>query len=303
MRVDEGRRWGAEILAAAGVVDPQRDVDLLLEEVLYRPWAHILAHPEGLLSPSEEDRFRELLSRRASREPMAYILGEKGFWGRNFAVGPGCLIPRDDTEALMETVLGVFPGGLFVDWGTGSGCLAATLALERPASRGVAVEASPRALVWARRNLRSLGVLGRVDLVHGKAPEDLSLAPGVVDLVVSNPPYIPSLRLAGLMPEVGRFEPAEALDGGDDGMDFYRMICPWASTVLKEGGYLAVEVGDEAQAAWLRDHGGASLRWQRFFYDLKGEVRGVVWKKTSPVAYNRPGSSSLRLQGAGESRT
>lgn len=286
MQVEEGRRWGAGVLREAGIHAPQRDVDLLLEEVLRCPPALLLAHPERELSSAEKERFCALVFRRCAREPLAYLLGRKGFWGRDFSVGPGCLVPRADTECLLETVLGVFSGGFFVDWGTGSGCIAATLALERPASRGMAVDASPRALAWAWKNFRDFGVLERIELVHTGAPADIPLEPDSVDLVVSNPPYIPSSRQASLMPEVREFEPPVALDGGPDGLDPYRTLLPWASVVLKAGGYLAVEVGDVAQTDWLREHTTPPLVWKNLFLDLAGDVRGAVWQKAPPVAYN-----------------
>ncbi len=286
MRVGEGRRWGADVLREAGVDAPQRDADLLLEEILRCPPSRILAHPELLLPFAAEELFRSLIFRRRDREPLAYLLGRRGFWGRDFSVGPGCLVPRADTESLLETVLGVFSGGFFVDWGTGSGCIAATLALERPESRGLAVDASPRALAWAWKNFRDFGILDRVELVHSDDLRTIPLASGSVDLVVSNPPYIPSSRRKDLMPEVGSFEPPEALDGGEDGLDPYRQLLPWAAAVLKEGGYLAVEVGDGVQATWLRHHGAPALVWQRNFWDLGGDVRGVVWQKAPGVAYN-----------------
>ncbi len=172
----------------------------------------------GEFSAEECARVEGVISRRESGEPLQYILGEADFYGRDFRVGPGVLIPRHDTETLIEAVklcFGREEAFTFLDWGTGSGCIAATILLEFPGSSGYVVEASAEAKCYALSNFKRLGVSERVTWCEG-FPE--------CDLTISNPPYIPSGEIAGLMREVRDFEPVSALDGGQDGMKFYREI-------------------------------------------------------------------------------
>ena len=195
-----------------------------------------------------------VISRRVSGEPLQYILGVADFYGRDFTVGPGVLIPRHDTETLIEGVKGCFARDeafRFLDWGTGSGCLAVTILLEFPNASGVAVDVSGEALSYASENAGRWGVCERLELgghVHGEFA-----------LIVSNPPYIPTGEIAGLQREVRDFEPALALDGGPDGMTCYREVYGLAMTRLKHGGYLVLEAGDLGQAGELCGLDGFTL--------------------------------------------
>lgn len=184
------------------------------------------------------------------REPMAYILGEREFWGLPFKVSPAVLVPRPDSETVVEAVLAVMPDKArawrILDLGVGSGCLLLTLLREYPQASGVGLDASPEALAVARQNAEALGVSDRVRLVSGdwrRADWARGLG-GRFDLVVSNPPYIESAAIEGLMPEVSRFEPKLALDGGRDGLDAYRLIAAAAPALVAAAGHVAVEVGD-----------------------------------------------------------
>jgi len=181
---------------------------------------------------------------------MAYILGEREFWGLTFKVTPAVLVPRPDSETLIEAALELLPDRTrrwrILDLGVGSGCLLLTLLREFPEAIGVGIDASPEALAVARDNAQSLGVAGRVTLVEDNWrqpgwPERLA---GPFDLVVSNPPYIEAAAIDGLMPEVAHFEPRLALDGGPDGLDAYRAIAAAAPKLVTRGGWLAVEVGE-----------------------------------------------------------
>ncbi len=185
---------------------------------------------------------------------MAYILGEREFWGLPFKVSPAVLVPRPDSETVIEAVLGLMPqrdrAWRILDLGTGSGCLLLTLLREYPQARGVGLDASPEALSMARENADTLGVSARVRLAAGdwrRAGWAGELG-GPFDLVVSNPPYIDSGAIDGLMPEVARHEPRLALDGGSDGLDAYRLIAAAAPALVAGGGHIVVEVG-EGQAA------------------------------------------------------
>jgi release factor glutamine methyltransferase len=192
---------------------------------------------------------RSLTARRVQREPMAYILGEREFWGLPFKVTPAVLVPRPDSETLIEAALSLLAdrqrAWRLLDLGLGSGCLLLTLLRELPQATGVGLEASAAALEVAQANAEALGVASRAALLQGdwSRPgwEEGLGAP--FDLVVSNPPYVETQALPHLMPEVSRYEPRRALDGGPDGLDAYRAIGAAARGLLAPAGHLLVEVG------------------------------------------------------------
>ena len=193
---------------------------------------------------------RSLTARRVRREPMAYILGEREFWGLPFKVTPAVLVPRPDSETVIEAVLALMPDRerrwRILDLGLGSGCLLLTLLREYPRAQGTGFDASPEALTVAQENAQVLGVADRARLLAGdwrKPGWESSLA-GPFDLVVSNPPYIQSAAIDRLMPEVSAFEPRLALDGGVDGLDAYRVIAGACPKLITPGGHLVVEIGE-----------------------------------------------------------
>lgn len=221
-------------LRASGVDNPRLDVRLLWE------------HAQSMSMSADEDveqLFESLLMRRRMREPLAYIVGCKEFWSLAFAVGPGVLVPRPETETVIEAALKAFPerGTALdiLDLGTGSGCLLAALLHEFPAARGLGIEESPAAFAYAKRNLASLGLAERARLDFG----DWAKTVGAYDLVVSNPPYVRSGDISSLAPEVAGFEPHEALDGGADGLNAYRALAPLVAEHLKPGGRVFLEIG------------------------------------------------------------
>jgi len=199
------------------------------------------------------EALRSLTARRIRREPMAYILGEREFWGLPFKVTPAVLVPRPDSETVIEAALAVMPDRTrpwhILDLGVGSGCLLLTLLHEYAGARGVGLEASPEALAVAQENAQRLGVADRTMLQAGDwhRPDWLDALGGPFDLVVSNPPYIERGAIDRLMPEVSSFEPRLALDGGPDGLDAYRAIATAGPKLVTAGGFLVVE-GGEGQA-------------------------------------------------------
>lgn len=228
------------------------------------------------------EKVRGLAARRMKREPMAYILGEREFWGLPFAVTPAVLVPRPDSETVIEAVLALMPDRgrpwRILDLGTGSGCLLLTLLHEYPVATGVGLDASPEALDVARRNARALGLVDRAILRPGdwRSPGWVDGIGGPFDLVVSNPPYIESDAIDGLMPEVGRHEPRLALDGGGDGLDAYRAITAAGPGLLAVGGYLVVEGGEgqvpEIEGLFVQAGLSPAGRWK----DLGGIERVVA---------------------------
>jgi release factor glutamine methyltransferase len=231
--------WTQEFFAKKGVDAPRLTAELLLAHALSCDRVRLYLDFEKPLAEAELSRFRELVRRRADGEPTAYLLGRKEFYGRPFRVDARVLVPRPETELVVEAALAALPdGGRALDLCTGSGCLAVSLALERAGTRVVATDLSRDALAVARENAAALGAVvefSEGDLwaaVHGEEP---------FDVIVSNPPYIPAKELAGLPREVRR-EPCIALDGGVDGLAVLRRIVAGAPTRLRPGGALCVEM-------------------------------------------------------------
>jgi release factor glutamine methyltransferase len=236
-------RWTAEYFAERGITGGRLDAELLLCEGLGFDRVGLYLNYDRPLTPGELKDFRDKVARRARREPLQYILGEAEFWSLPFKVGPGVLVPRPDTETLVEEALKrVVPPSLVLDVGTGSGAIAVALARELPGARVVGMDNSPQALSLAAENVRLNGVDDRITLQEWDLQKQ-GLSGGPFDLIVSNPPYVPEGDLACLMPEVRDFEPRQALCGGVDGLHFYRLLIPAASGCLKPGGWLLFEVG------------------------------------------------------------
>lgn len=234
-------QWTADYLSQKGVENGRRDAELLLCATLDLDRVGLYLNYDRPLSPAELAAFRERVGRRARREPLQHVLGRTEFWSLPFLVTPAVLIPRGDTEVLVEEALKRVAGPCSIlDVGTGSGAIAIALAHELPTAAVTAVDISTEALAVAAENARGNGVEGRVSFLQA----DLGALPvGPYDLVVANPPYIPAGDLAGLMPEVRDFEPHLALNGGGDGLDCYRRLMPAAAACLKSSGWLLLEVG------------------------------------------------------------
>ena len=240
--VADARRLGRQTLTDAGTDTPSLDTDLLLSHVLGWNRATLLAHPERVLTPAEETAFRSMIRRRAEREPLAYILGRKEFYGLEFEVGPQVLVPRPETELLVELALDYVwehPAVLrAVDVGTGSGAVAIALATNAPKLQMMACDISTKAISLAQANARKHGV--RIFFVVSDLLMPLR---GPFNLILANLPYVARNDWDSLPPEVRRYEPTSALDGGADGLDLYRRFLPQARDRLAPGGLLAVEIG------------------------------------------------------------
>ena len=231
-------------LKAAGVDMPVIDARLLLEAAAGATRADLLNDPQRQLTAEQAEALASYLDRREQREPIAHILGRKGFWSVMLSVGPQVLTPRPDTELVVIAALErIDPAASarVLDLGTGSGAILLAVLAERPAARGLGVDVSEEALAVARENAANLGLAGRTALLRGDWTTGLEDAS--FDLVVSNPPYIRSDEIPMLEPEVRQYEPLEALDGGPDGLDAYRRLAPEILRVLKPGGSFVVEIG------------------------------------------------------------
>jgi release factor glutamine methyltransferase len=240
--------WTARDLAGRGIEGARLDAELLVAHALGLRRIDLYLRIEQPLDEAELAKIRGLVERRRKREPVAYILGHRDFYNRRFAVDARALVPRPETELVVEAALARLKargdGPLRVlDLGTGTGAIAITLALELPSATVDAVDLSEAALSLARENVAAHGVGARVTLHHGSLYEPVGDAR--YDLVVSNPPYIPSAECDALMPDVARFEPRMALDGGDDGTLILRSLVAGAPSHLLPGGSLVVELGHD----------------------------------------------------------
>jgi len=228
---------------ARGLSTPGLDAQVLLAHCTGRDRQFLYAHPTSELSDAEEKRFRLLVARRAKGEPVAYITGEKEFWSRTLEVTPDVLIPRPDTEILVEEVLKLFGREekvRILEIGTGSGAISVALASELAQVSITAIDFSPEALAVAGKNALNNGVGERISFLCGDMFEPVR---GTFDIIISNPPYISEEEFNLLAPEVREYEPRRALVAGPDGTEFHRRIVQGARPFLAKGGWLAMELG------------------------------------------------------------
>jgi len=258
----EAIQKSTEFLAKKGVESPRRQTELLLAHLLKMPRMKLYLSFERALAPAETDALRELVKRRGRREPLQHITGSTSFCGLEIAVNRHALVPRPETELLAEEGWKLLQGRAgspqpaaarsenapcqnlhALDFGTGTGCIAIALAVKCPKSKIVATDVSPDALTLAKENAARHNVAERIQFLQGDGfaafPTDTSF-----DLIISNPPYIPSAEIATLQPEVRDFDPHAALDGGADGLDFYRRLGKEAKSFLKPDGKIMLEFGD-----------------------------------------------------------
>lgn len=317
---DAAQAWATRLLAEAGVPEARWDAELLLRYATGLDRVALLVHPSRALPERSVEIFRSWVHRRMKREPIAYILETREFWGLDFHVTPDVLIPRPETELLIETALRLWGDRItmdpefrlreragvtdpapsvgtdarrrretarprtILDLGTGSGCLAIALAREFPDAIVTAIDASTQALRVAAENARIHGVSNRIQWLSGDLWGPLQTGDGLrmvpFDLIVSNPPYVERATIPNLSPEVRDHEPAAALDGGADGMDYYRRILREAAQFVAPEGLLLLEVG-MGQAAqigqWLKEQPGMSLL--EVCLDLAGIERVVVGRR------------------------
>ncbi len=267
-------------LAEAGIDGGLREARLLLQAAADIPVASQIAFPERAVEAATATRFRGLVARRAWREPMAHILGRREFWSLTFKVTADTLDPRPDSETLVQAVLDRIPDPSaplrLVDFGTGTGCLLLALLHELPNTTGLGIDASAAALVVAQDNANALGLESRASFRQGDWDDGIQPA---FDILISNPPYIPSGDIAALQPEVASFEPRLALDGGADGLIAYRRLAPAAARLLAEGGLAAFEVGLGQADSVIGIGQTARLRHIATASDLGAVPRCVLFRK------------------------
>ncbi|MBF0423036.1 MAG: peptide chain release factor N(5)-glutamine methyltransferase [Magnetococcales bacterium] len=277
-------QWSAPWLARRGADTPRLDAELLLADVLHLQRIGLFLDPDRPLTPSELADFKSRLRRREAREPVAYIVGKKDFWKDTFVVNRSVLIPRPETETLLEIVLRAFPerngAWSLLDVGCGSGAVLISLLREFPNAVGTGLDLSTAALQVSRQNGQRLGLdVGRQvrwlqsDLMANLAQD------ARFDAILANPPYIPSREMSALQPEIVRYEPHLALDGGADGLDVIRRLVDSSSHFLNPRGLLAIEV-DSRQAGtvagWLTNLGFTGVGTQTDCYHHPRVVFGLA---------------------------
>jgi release factor glutamine methyltransferase len=268
MTVLEAIQKSTEFLAKKGVESPRLQTELLLAHLLKLPRMKLYLNFERALTPAEVDGLREFIKRRGQHEPLQHITGSTSFCGLEITVNRAALIPRPETELLAElgwnflSTLNPQPSTA-LDFGTGTGCIAIALAVKCPSAKVVATDVSPDALALAKQNAARNNVTGQIQFLQGdgfvalanesergqlvRELGDTNMRTGCprsFDLIISNPPYIPSAEIATLQPEVRDFDPRGALDGGADGLDFYRKLAMESKPFLKPGGKIMLEFGD-----------------------------------------------------------
>lgn len=253
MTVLESIQKSADFLAKRGVESPRLQTELLLAHLLKMPRMNLYLNFERVLTPAETDLLREAIMRRSRREPLQHIVGSTSFCGFEMAVNRHALVPRPETELLAEAgwtfLSAINHPSTALDFGTGTGCLAIALAAKCPEVKIIALDISAEALTLAKENAAKNNVDGRIEFLHADGFDALNTAQ--FDLIISNPPYIPTGEIATLQPEVRDFDPRAALDGGMDGLDFYRMLAARAKAHLKSFGKIMMEFGD-GQAEAIR---------------------------------------------------
>ncbi len=275
MTIQESLRSASLTLQQAGCDAPRLDAELLLTKILERnrPW--LIAHANENMSTTVQKAYAPLVERRRQREPLAYIMGEREFWSRSFLVTPDVLIPRPETEHLIEAVMEYFPETKkvfhFCDMGTGSGCIAVTLACEYPKMQMTATDISHAALAIARKNAERHDVSSRIKWYQGDMFAALKKRKYPFDAIISNPPYIGQNEMHALEAELG-FEPRHALTDESTGLVHLQSLVDQAPSWLTKGGILVVETGLCGLPS-----SSPSMCLKNTIHDLAGQLRGGVY--------------------------
>lgn len=285
LTIEACRRALAARFKANGIDSPDLDARLLIGAALELDHTGLAVQSARLITGSEADIIASFAQRRIAHEPVARILGHKEFWGLDFHLSDATLVPRPDTETVVETALGIFRSDAktrvlrIADIGTGSGAILLALLSEFPAATGIGTDISAAALATAELNARRFGLAGRASFVQCNYAAALS---GPFDLIVSNPPYIRSADIRTLEPDVRDHDPHLALDGGADGLDAYRAIIPQAAALLGPDGVLIVETGHDQSAPVSDLMLAAKLTLPRPpVADLGGIHRAVMGRKAA----------------------
>lgn len=286
MTIIETINRATTLFSAVGIVDDRRDAEVLLSHVIKRDRAWIITHQDEVLDDKQQGDFTGSIQRRAKREPLQYIIGNQEFWGHEFIVTPDTLIPRPETELIIEATLGTMRDRSrkvkIIDLCTGTGCLAISLAKELTSAHIIATDTSEKALAVARENTRRHGVVGQIRFLRGdlfEPLEELDIR-GQVDIIVANPPYVRTGDLPALQPEVRDYEPPVALIAGPEGTEIHQRIIYTAPLFLKKHGALIMEMGmGQAEALTRMVAAAGAYDTPEIHKDLAGIERVIVARK------------------------
>ena len=285
--------WAENRLKTANIDTPRLDAELLLAHTLHISRSCLYSRLQETVADSQKKAFQQSVVRRTQREPVAYITGRQEFWSLEFQVNPDVLIPRPDTEIVVETALRLLASSRLtapriLDIGTGSGCLAVALATELPHAQIWAVDRTQAILSIAQKNAQTHRVGHRIAFACGDLLAPVPSGAPFFDLLVTNPPYIASQELNTLQPEVRLWEPRAALDGGADGLDFYGRLLYDSPDYIRPDGWLVAEIGETQKDALVQlgqkvqlGHKQRHLRFQTCRQDYAGRDRVVVFQKTA----------------------
>jgi release factor glutamine methyltransferase len=276
MKISEALKNATEILTGGGISQPRREAASLLAFALKKNRTYLIAHDDYLLTESESENFNRILERRAAREPFQYIVGRQEFYGLDFIVTPDVLIPRPETELIVENAVLMLKNKReprLCEVGIGSGCISVAILYEMQSASAVGLDISEKALQVAQQNAETHDVGKRLTLCVSDIFAALNAEK--FDLVVSNPPYIPSQNIADLQPEVRDFEPLNALTDGADGFSIIRKIILDAPRFLKQNGSLLMEIGFDQSAAVARIFAPEIWNAVEYLHDLQGIPRTV----------------------------
>jgi release factor glutamine methyltransferase len=284
LSIAEAAREAAEALRLSGVPEARREAASLLAYAISRDHTFLLTHPEHRLAPSDMSRLRRIVERRAAGEPLQYITGRQEFYGLEFEVTPDVLIPRPETELLVETALRLLDERdatpLVCDVGTGTGCISIAILHERTGASAVGLDISPAALRVAARNAARHGVCAQLKLIASDCFAALDFAQPRFTMIVSNPPYVAEDALEGLQREVRDYEPRVALTPGGDGLLMIRRLLEGSPRLLLPGGHLLLEIGFDQHEAVTRLIDARRWALLDIHRDLQGIPRIVALRKS-----------------------
>jgi len=275
MKILDLINYGTIVLKKSKIISCRLDSELLLSKVLDKNREEILINLDQEICQNYFSTYKELISRRSQNEPVAYILQEKEFWSKNFFVSSDTLIPRPETELMVEKLVKIFKGNKIsiLDIGTGCGCILISLLSELNNSKGVGIDISKKAITVAKKNAKKHRMIDNTAFFNKSLDSEFNRK---FDLIVSNPPYIKSKDLKNLSDDIKKYEPMLALDGGNDGLDLIKKVIYKARNILKFKGMLALEIGNEQYKKVSKILTTNNFRIEHLINDYKENVRCII---------------------------